>query len=90
MPRQTKEGIVKEPPKIQGMKPIGVPGKLLEQIILSINEYEAIRLCDYENFDHQTSAEKMGVSRPTFTRFPCTKPTRPSSTINIAHPPTVK
>ncbi len=69
MPRQTKEGIVKEPPKIQGMKPIGVPGKLLEQIILSINEYEAIRLCDYENFDHQTSAEKMGVSRPTFTRL---------------------
>ncbi len=69
MPRPKKEGIVQEPPKIQGMKPIGVPGKLLEKINLSINEYEAIRLCDYENFDHQTSAGKMGVSRPTFTRL---------------------
>ena len=69
MPRARKEKIVQEPPKIQGMKPIGVPGMLLEQIILSINEYEAIRLCDYENLDHKTSAEKMNISRPTFTRL---------------------
>ncbi|MCK4716032.1 MAG: DUF134 domain-containing protein [Candidatus Marinimicrobia bacterium] len=38
-----------EPPKIQGMKPIGVPGKLLEYVILSIDEYRAIRLTDYKD-----------------------------------------
>ena len=69
MPRPQKERKVQEPPKIQGMKPIGVPGKLLEQVILSIDEYEAIRLSDYEDLDHQKAADKMGVSRPTFTRL---------------------
>jgi len=69
MPRPQKERKVQEPPKIQGMKPIGVPGQLLDKVVLLIDEYEAIRLSDYENLDHQKAAEKMGVSRPTFTRL---------------------
>lgn len=69
MSRPTKERKVLEPPKIQGFKPTGVPARFLEYVNLSLDEYEAIRLADFEKLDHQAAAEKMGVSRPTFTRL---------------------
>ncbi len=69
MPRPTKQRNVKEPPKIRGVKPIGVPARLLERVVLTIDEYEALRLADYEGFDHQKSADLMKISRPTFTRL---------------------
>jgi predicted DNA-binding protein (UPF0251 family) len=69
MPRPQKERKVLEPPKIQGMKPVGVPMRFLDRIYLSLDEYEAIRLADYDGLEHQQAAEAMGVSRPTFTRM---------------------
>lgn len=69
MPRPQKERKVLEPPKIQGMKPVGVPMRFLDRIYLSLDEYEAIRLADYDGLEHQQAAEAMGVSRPTFTRL---------------------
>ena len=69
MPRPRKNRKVDAPPKIKGMKPIGVPGRMLEKIVLSIDEYEAIRLADYKGYSHKKSAETMGISRPTFTRL---------------------
>jgi len=69
MPRPTKERKVLEPPKIQGMKPMGVPRRFLNNVSLSLDEYEAIRLADFEQLEHQAAAEIMGVSRPTFTRL---------------------
>lgn len=69
MPRPQKERKVQEPPKIQGMKPVGVPAMLLERVLLSLDEYEAVRLADYDGRDHQEAADIMGISRPTFTRL---------------------
>lgn len=69
MVRPAKERKVEKPPKIQGMKPMGVPGKLLDKISMSIDEYEAIRLSDYEGKDHKQASEIMDISRPTFTRL---------------------
>ena len=69
MSRPIKKRTVQEPPKIQGMKPIGVPVSFLDKVILSIDEYEAIRLADYEGLEHQKAAEIMNISRPTFTRL---------------------
>ncbi|MBU0712428.1 DUF134 domain-containing protein [bacterium] len=69
MPRPTKERRILEPPKIQGMKPMGVPARFLECVYLALGEYEAIRLADYDGLDHREAAEIMGVSRPTFTRL---------------------
>lgn len=69
MSRPIKKRTVQEPPKIQGMKPIGVPASFLENVILSIDEYEAIRLADYEGLNHQKAAGIMCISRPTFTRL---------------------
>ena len=52
-----------------GFKPMGVPMALSEHISVQYEEYEALRLADYENLSHAEAAEKMNVSRPTFTRI---------------------
>jgi len=69
MPRPRKDRKVFQPPRIKGIKPIGIPGRVLEKIDLSIDEYEAIRLADYENLSHIDAAVSMNISRPTFTRL---------------------
>lgn len=46
-------------------KPAGVPKHNLEEVILSIDEIEAIRLSDFEGLYQADAAEKMGVSRQT-------------------------
>lgn len=41
----------------------------LESVIMTVEEYEALRLADYENLTHEEAAERMNISRPTFTRL---------------------
>lgn len=36
---------------------------------MHLEEYEVIRLCDYENLNHHEAARVMDVSRPTLTRI---------------------
>lgn len=36
---------------------------------LLFEEYEAIRLADYENLTQEEAAQRMNISRPTFTRL---------------------
>jgi len=60
---------IDSPPRFQSFKPVGVPRRGLARIELTVDEYEAIRLVDYMDFDHAGAAEHMGVSRPTFTRI---------------------
>jgi predicted DNA-binding protein (UPF0251 family) len=49
-------------------KPCGVRGKFLEKMILDKDEMEAIRLSDHEGLYQQECADKMGISRTTFSR----------------------
>lgn len=62
---------VLSPPIINGFKPYGQEsGKLkLEAVNLLFEEYEAMRLSDYDTLNHHQSSVIMGVSRPTFTRI---------------------
>jgi predicted DNA-binding protein (UPF0251 family) len=55
-------------PNCNIFKPVGVPVSLLEEVVLSIDEFEAIRLADLEQLYHEQAAEKMRVSRQTFGR----------------------
>jgi predicted DNA-binding protein (UPF0251 family) len=50
-------------------KPAGVPARILEWVELRLDEFEVIRLLDYEGLDQAAAAEKMHVSRPTVTRI---------------------
>ncbi|HDD72725.1 MAG TPA: DUF134 domain-containing protein [Candidatus Aenigmarchaeota archaeon] len=40
-----------------------------EEIVLTIDEFEAIRLRDYENLAQIEAAERMHISQPTFQRI---------------------
>ena len=55
-------------PGVTYFKPAGIPLKALEEIKLSMEEAEAIRLKDLEGLEQEQGAEKMNVSRPTFQR----------------------
>ena len=57
------------PPVMEGYKPFGVPMRELESVDLLYEEYEALRLADYENLTQEEAAKKMNISRPTFTRL---------------------
>ncbi len=67
--RPKKERIINAPPEVKIFKPAGIPGRVIEKVFMTLDEYEAIRLADYEKYDHEKAAEKMEISRPTFTRL---------------------
>jgi len=62
---------VVSPPPIKGFKPYG--GERAEEnlplVSIQFEEYEALRLCDYDMYNHHQASVLMGVSRPTFTRI---------------------
>jgi predicted DNA-binding protein (UPF0251 family) len=47
-------------------KPAGFPVSALEEINLTLDELETLRLADLEGLYHEKAAERMGVSRQTF------------------------
>lgn len=69
MPRPESDRIIHEPPLFTEFKPMGIPGRNLEQIKLSLDEYEALRLADFEGLSHEEAAKQLGISRSTFTRL---------------------
>ncbi len=69
MPRLEKERHIDNPPPVSGFKPIGKPRSNLRETILTLDEYEAIRLSDGEDMTHEEAAKKMRISRPTFSRL---------------------
>ena len=66
--RPKKERKIQKKPRTLTFSPRGRPGRP-EEIELSIDEYEAIRLGDLEGLDQSAGAEILGVSRPTFGRL---------------------
>ena len=69
MPRPQDNRIVLEPPLFTEFKPMGLKGQDLEQIQLTLDEFEAFRLADYIGLSHAEAAVEMGISRPTFSRL---------------------
>ncbi len=69
MPRPRRCRRVGIQPDITYFKPAGVPMRKLEESILSVEEFEAIRLKDLKNLDQDNCAKKMDISQPTFHRL---------------------
>jgi len=69
MPNRRRYRRIAMPPPMEGFKPFGVPMRKLEPVVLLYEEYEAIRLADYEKLTQEKAAQKMNISRPTFTRL---------------------
>jgi len=56
-------------PQCVYFKPQGIPMRILEQISLTVDEFEAVRLADLQRLYQADAAERMGISRQTFGRI---------------------
>ena len=56
-------------PQSDYFKPRGIPLSMLEEVVLTVDEFEAVRLADLEGLYQERAAEKMNVSRQTFGRI---------------------
>jgi len=57
------------PPGFRGYKPFGHQHGHREHVELLYEEYEAIKLADYDLLNHQEASGLMRISRPTFARI---------------------
>ena len=69
MTRKKCVRIVANEPGTVYYKPIGIPCRMLTEIVIHVDEYEAIRLADHHDLYHEEAAERMQVSRATFGRI---------------------
>lgn len=69
MSRPKKCRCVSFDPQCLYFKPRGIPLVDLEEVCLSLDEVEALRLADYEGRYHEEAAGEMKVSRATFGRI---------------------
>ena len=69
MARPRKCRWVEFEPGVTFFKPQGIPMRALEQVVISVDELEAIRLSDLLGLSQEEVAQEMKVSRPTVTRM---------------------
>jgi predicted DNA-binding protein (UPF0251 family) len=69
MPRPRNCRRVGSMPGSNYYKPRGIPLSMLEEVVLSVDEFEAVRLADLEGLYQEQAAERMKVSRQTFGRI---------------------
>jgi predicted DNA-binding protein (UPF0251 family) len=69
MVRPQKNRIVAFNPETSYFKPRGIPMIDLEEVQLTVDEREALRLADLLGLSHEESGKQMGVSRATFGRI---------------------
>ena len=67
--RPQKTRLVKCEPGERCFNPKCKSLKDLEEVFLTIDEFEAVRLADVEGLKQEIAAKKMRVSRPTFSRI---------------------
>jgi len=66
--RPKKYRIVRIDPRINQFSPRGRPGRP-DEVSLSMDEFEAIRLSDYQGVDQKEAAKSMHISQQTFSRI---------------------
>ncbi len=69
MARPRKSRCVEREPGVTFFKPQGIPLKNLEQVIITVDELEALRLSDFLGLSHEEASQQLKVSRPTVTRM---------------------
>ncbi len=69
MPRGKALRTLGELPVVKGFRPLWMRPNYRQAITLHLEEYEALRLIDYEGMIHEQVAASMNVSRPTVTRI---------------------
>jgi len=68
MPREPRCRRVSHEPKVNLYEPQGISHRDLQEVILKVEELEALRLKDLLRLEQEECAQHMQVSRPTFQR----------------------
>lgn len=69
MPRPRKCRLVASHPRADYFKPRGLPLSATEEVVLTVEGLEALRLADLEGLEQEEAARLMEISRPTFSRI---------------------
>jgi len=69
MPRPFKPRRVSAMPRYTYFKPTGVPISLLDEIVLTVDELEALRLKDIEKLEQNECAARMDIAQSTLQRI---------------------
>ena len=69
MPRTKCHRNIEFDPDTTYFKPRGIPVRLLREIRLEMDEFEAIRLRNHEGLYQEQAVEKMKISQQTFGRI---------------------
>jgi len=56
-------------PQAKYFKPRAIPLSQLHEVVLGVDEVEALRLCDKQKLSQQEAARKMRISQPTLQRI---------------------
>lgn len=66
--RKKKVRYIQEMPPVSQFSPRGRPGRP-DEIELKVDEFEALKLADYQGYDQAEGAVAMGISRASFGRI---------------------
>jgi predicted DNA-binding protein (UPF0251 family) len=66
MPRPCRCRRIRCAPDASYFKPLGIPLDQLDEVQMTLDELEALRLADFEGLYHEDAAARMNVSRQTF------------------------
>lgn len=69
MPRPHKPRTVSTLPRFTYFKPTGVPLSMLDEVVLTVDEVEALRLKDIEKLEQYDCAARMNVAQSTLQRI---------------------
>ncbi|MHB8780791.1 MAG: DUF134 domain-containing protein [Candidatus Geothermincolia bacterium] len=69
MVRPAKPKLVRQEPVSGFFKPQGIPMRMLEEVSITVEELEAMRLVDVECLYQEEAAAAMGVSRQTIQKM---------------------
>ncbi len=69
MPRPCIHRRVRGSPRAHYFKPAGQRLTELEETTLTLPEFEAIRLIDFQELEQETAAAQMKISQPTLSRI---------------------
>lgn len=67
--RPKKTRWIKCTPKERCFRPLCRPLSKLKGVVLTLDEFEAIRLYDVDDLQQKEAAKAMRISRPTFSRI---------------------
>ena len=69
MPRPFCYRRVSGQPAAPVFKPSNIPASTLDEVVMTLDEFEAMRLADLDGLYQEQAAEQMNVSRSTFSRI---------------------